>query len=200
VSTRPGSILAGLFLLVATGPGLAVGQAPIEVGESLSPLGPTLRLPNGTTVAPRSLKGTEGTVFVFWGDRCPWVDRYEGRIDSLARTFSDRGLRFVLVDASARRPTEPTPPGGREGGVAGQFVRDPDGRFARAVGAVRTPHAFVFDDTWTLRYAGAIDDSPSVPGAVERAYLREAVRALAAGRTVTTEPQTAFGCTLNVPE
>lgn len=192
-----------LLCLVACGvlgPAAVLGQAPIEPGEPLPSVGATLRQEDGTTVSPRSMGGEAATVFLFWSNRCPWVDRYEARVDSLAAAFGDRGVQFVLVNANDvdEYPAESLDRTQTPSSIP--YVRDPSARLARALGATRTPHAFVFDQEWTLRYAGAIDDSPSLPTEAEELYLREVVRALVAGTAVSTAPQPPFGCTLKPPE
>jgi hypothetical protein len=201
---RAGTAVLWFVLAAALLPGAAWGQPAISVGEPLPSLGPTLRPMDGTTVSPRDLGGEEATVFLFWSDRCPWVTRYESRVDSLAATYGDQGVRFVLVNANdaTERPPEAPEPRSRtpDRGTGLPYVRDPEARLARTLGATRTPHAFVFGEDWTLRYSGAIDDSPSTPDAVEHAHLRNAVQALVSDREVSTAPQTAFGCTLNPPE
>ncbi|MEF8795389.1 MAG: redoxin family protein [Salinivenus sp.] len=201
---RAGSAVLWFVVAAALLPGAAWGQPAISVGEPLPSLGPTLRQMDGTTVSPRSLGGEVATVFLFWSNRCPWVDRYESRVDSLATTYGDQGVRFVLVNAndSTERPQESPEPRSRapDRGLDVPYVRDPNARLARTLGATRTPHAFVFGEDWTLRYAGAIDDSPSTSGAVGHAHLRNVVQALVSDREVSAAPQTAFGCTLNPPE
>lgn len=170
-------------------------------GQVLPSVGETLRRMDGTRVSPRSLGGREGTVFLFWNDRCPWVEKYQGRVDSLASRYRDQGIRFVLVNPS---DAEEAPEAGRgqadeEGGPL-PYVRDPSAQLARAVGAIRTPHAFVFGEDWGLRYRGAIDDSPSLPGRVERSYLREVLEALIADEPVPYRSRMSFGCALNVSD
>lgn len=201
---RAGSPVLWVVIAAALLPGAAWGQQAISVGEPLPSLGPTLRQMDGTTVSPRSLGGEEATVFLFWSDRCPWVTRYESRVDSLVATYGDQGVRFVLVNANDSPERLEESPKSRsrapDGGTGIPYVWDPKARLARTLGATRTPHAFVFGDDWTLRYAGAIDDSPSVPGAVRHSYLRDVVQALVSDREVSTDPQTAFGCTLKTPE
>ncbi len=201
---RARSAVLWVVLAAALLPGAAWSQQAIPVGEPLPSLGPTLRQMDGATVSPRSLGGETATVFLFWSDRCPWVDRYESRVDSLVATYGDQGVHVVLVNASdsserlAGSPEPQSRPPDR--GNAVSYVRDPKARLARTLGATQTPHAFVFGEDWTLRYAGAIDDSPGIPGAVEDTYLRDVLQALVSDQPVATEPQTAFGCTLNLPE
>jgi hypothetical protein len=182
-------------------PGGGGAQETIQPGESLPVTGGALERGDGTTVQPRTLGGEEGTVFLFWSNQCPWVDRYEERVDSLVAAFSERCVRFVLVNAND--PTE-NPAESLDADAAPSrglpYLRDPDARLARTLGATQTPHAFVFGENWTLRYAGAIDDSPGLPGEVEQAYLRDALRALVSGTAVSTDPRPAFGCRLKYPD
>ena len=201
---RPRTAVFWLLIAIVPVPGDALGQGPIEPGEPLPTLGPALRQVDGTTVSPRGLGGEEGTVFLFWSNRCPWVDRYEDRVQSLAAAFAGQGIRVVRVNANdaTEYPAESLEESRAESGADAPlpYVRDPKARLARALGATRTPHAFVFDDDWVLRYAGAIDDSPSLPAQVEDFFLRDAVQALVSGDEVSTAPKPPFGCTLKLPE
>lgn len=194
-------VTVGLLVACALLPGGVWAQKTLQLGESLPSTGMALQRGDGTTVAPRTLGGEEGTVILFWSNQCPWVDRYQGRVDSLAAAFRERGVEFVLVNANdpTDHPAESLDAGATSSSGL-PYLRDPNAQLARSLGATRTPHAFVFDERWTLRYAGAIDDSPSLPGQVEQAYLRDALRALVSGSAVSTEPHPAFGCTVKFPE
>ena len=44
------------------------------------------------------------------------------------------------------------------------YLRDESQDVARAYGALRTPHFFLFDDRRLLRYTGRMDDNPREPG------------------------------------
>jgi hypothetical protein len=159
---------------------------------------------DGATVQPGALTGPQGTVFLFWSNRCPWISRYEERVQDLVRAFQDQGIRFVRVNANdpADWPQESAAAcraRAEERGYAAPYVRDPTAAFARALGATRTPHAFVFDGADRLVYAGAIDDSPADPTAVKTPYLRSALEAVVAGKSPSIAQTEPFGCTLKYP-
>jgi len=52
----------------------------------------------------------------------------------------------------------------REKGFKFPYVRDESQETARAYGALRPPHFFVFDKDRKLRYAGRMDDNPRQEG------------------------------------
>jgi hypothetical protein len=59
----------------------------------------------------------------------------------------------------------------RASGLPFPYLKDEDGTLARELGALVTPHAFVFDADRRLRYRGRIDDARhgSWPGPGPRA-------------------------------
>lgn len=171
-------------------------QTPVTPGSPMPAVQDVLERPDGSAVAPRQLAGSSGVVFLIWNPDCPWVDRYEDRLRALAAEYEGQGLRFVLVDA-AQNGSDDTASTQIEAAI---HVQDPRRRFIDALGATRTPQAFVFDAERTLTYMGAIDDSPSSPERVEERYLRAALRALVEDQNPEPHQQrSAFGCRLRTP-
>jgi thiol-disulfide isomerase/thioredoxin len=194
------SFLCGLLAV-----GVGHAQEPLAPGASLPATDTPLRHVDGRTVTLKQLTGATGTVLLFWSNRCPWVDKYEGRIQDLVAEFGDAGIRFVRINANddADWPSESlgaskTRADRRD--YAAPYVRDPAASLARTLGATRTPHAFVFDGEGTLVYVGAVDDSPGDPGRVSSAYLRNALRALVNDAAPPVSKTKAFGCTLKYPD
>jgi len=205
VHTCSTASLLVLVLLLGGLPAPVQAQQDLAPGEVLPSLGETLRRMDGTRVSPRRLGGAEGTVFLFWSNRCPWVEKYYGRIDSLATRYEGRGVQFVLVNANDAEAAAVESLGASrrhadEQGYELPYVRDPSAQLARTLGAVRTPSAFVFGTDWGLRYRGAIDDSPGLPAQAGRSYLRAVLEALTADETVPYRSHPSFGCTLKYPE
>jgi hypothetical protein len=174
------------------------------VGDPLPAVEAPLKRTDGTAVRANRLTGEAGTVFLFWSNRCPWVDRYEGRVMRLASDFLQREVAFVLVNANdaAAAPGESLRASrkrARDAGYGATYVRDPTGALARALGAKRTPHAFVFGPEERLVYAGAVDDSPADADGVTQPYVRDALEALEAGRAPPIATTRAFGCMIRLP-
>lgn len=191
---------AVLVVCVVWGLGGLVGvaQTPLSPGASLPSVESPFQRLDGSSVRPQDLLGTKGTVFLFWSTKCPWIDRYEQRVQALVSDFQDNGIRFVRVnsnkgeDVSKERVAEK--------GYSAPYVRDPTAAFAQALGATRTPQAFVFDARRTLVYTGAIDDNPSGAEQVKTPYLRNALEALQSGGQVPKQQTKVFGCALKYPE
>jgi hypothetical protein len=74
------------------------------------------------------------------------------------------------------------------------YAMDATSDIARAFGATHTPEAFLFDAKGKLVYHGAVDDNAHDEKAVQQPWLRQAVDAVAAGKTVATAETKALGC------
>jgi thiol-disulfide isomerase/thioredoxin len=202
-TVRVGFLTSLLCGLLAVGVGHA--QKPLAPGASLPSVEAPLLHVDGRTVTLKQLTGPTGTVILFWSNRCPWVDKYEERVQSLVPKFRDDGIRFVRVNAndatdwpSESRAASKTRAEKRD--YVAPYVRDTTASLARALGATRTPHAFVFDGDGTLVYVGAVDDSPGDPGRVSSSYLRNALQALVNDSAPPVSKTKAFGCTLKYPD
>lgn len=188
------------------GVGAVQAQQPLAPGASLPTVdAPLQRVEDGTTVRLQALTGSTATVILFWSNRCPWIDRYEERVQQLVSAFRDRGVRFVRVNANdaSEWPNESLASSRARAdrqGYAMSYLRDPRAALARALGATRTPHAFVFDAEGTLVYVGGIDDSPGDPNRVQTPHLRNVLDALVNGTSPAVSQTRAFGCTLKYPE
>lgn len=196
--------MAGLILGLLVPLFVQAQPAELSLGSALPQINATLTQVDGSTVSLQRLLGETGTVFIFWSNTCPWVDRYEDRIQTLIQDFQPSTVQFVLVNANdATAAPEESLDASRERaqsrGYRATYVRDAKAALARALGASRTPHAFVFDRQETLVYAGAIDDSPSDSTRVEESYLRDAIGAVEAGEEPEGADTNAFGCTLKYP-
>jgi len=197
--------LLGCFFwsLIVVGPLQA--QQPLAPGTPLPSIGESLQRVDGSTVRLEDVTGSRGTVFLFWSNRCPWVDKYEGRVQDLVADVRGAGIHFVRVNANDARewPIESLAASrtrAERRDYRAPYVRDSTAALARVLGATRTPHAFLFDGEGTLVYAGAIDDSPGDPEQVSTAYLRDALEALINDTAPPVSTTKAFGCTLKYPE
>jgi hypothetical protein len=137
---------------------------------------------------------------VFISTGCPTVRAYEERLNSLQRRLGPRGLQVVALNAnnphlspgdSLSKMTERAD----ETDLAFPYLRDEGGALARALGAVCTPHAFLFDEARVLRYRGRVDDA-RLPENVTTRDLEAAVEDLLAGRTPRIAESQPFGCSI----
>jgi peroxiredoxin len=133
-------------------------------------------------------------------NHCPYVLAWEGRINSLAREYADRGVRIVAVssnDAVAYPADsfEAMVEHARGAGYVFDYLYDESQDVARALGSERTPEAFVFDPDRRLVYHGAVDDNRDEAG-VTTHYLRDGIEAALAGETPEIADTAPVGCTV----
>ena len=192
-------VTAGLLVM----PLQAQSPAEIPLGSAIPMADVALADVQGGQAALGDLTGEQGTVVVFWSNQCPWVEKYEDRFKAIVNDFAGRGFAFTIVNANdpSAYPKESAEASARRSESAGYpasltYLSDPESRLARAFGAERTPHVYVFDQNESLVYVGTIDDSPGDPGSVEAQYLRDALNAIAGGGNVGVPKTKAFGCTI----
>lgn len=194
----------GLLLIVSlfVGTGVVYAQSGgLAIGAQLPLTNQALENIEGGQLTLADIEGTSGTVVIFWSNECPWVERYEGRILDLAGEFEAKGFGFILVNANDPRafPGENLE-ASRERAQASNYtipyVLDSGSTLAKAFGATRTPHVFVFDADDKLVYMGTVDDSPGDPRNVKEHYLRDALNAVLEGQPIASAETKAFGCNI----
>lgn len=190
-------LFAGIGMLGVSTPTFA--QSQLETGAEMPLANEQFSTASGSNVRLSGLAGNSGTVVMFWSNQCPWAGRYEQRVQELIDQYTSQGIAFLLVNSNdpAAFPRE-SASASRDIAVDVPYVMDPDGRLARAFGASRVPHVFVFDNSSALRYVGTIDDSPGDPGNVTQPHLRNALDAVLEGRNVQRAQTNAFGCMLKL--
>jgi peroxiredoxin len=133
-------------------------------------------------------------------NHCPYVLAWEGRINSLAGEYADRGVRIVALssnDAVAYPADsfEAMVEHARGAGYVFDYLYDESQDVARALGSERTPEAFVFDPDRRLVYHGAVDDNRD-EAEVTTHYLRDGIEAALVGETPEIADTAPVGCTV----
>jgi hypothetical protein len=136
----------------------------------------------------------------FISNGCPTVRVYEDRLADIQQRYSDQGVQLVAVNANNPHlsPGDAYPEmvkRAKEQGFGFPYLKDADGALARALGAVCTPHVFVFDQERRLRYQGRVDDARDRTR-VTTADLENALQSLLAGKPLTTSITEPFGCAI----
>ena len=133
--------------------------------------------------------GKKGTLVVFTCNHCPYAKAWENRIAAIGNAAKKRGIGVIAINAN---DPEAYPEDAFDGmvtrakklAITYPYVVDATSDVARAFGAVRTPEVYLFDAKGKLVYHGAVDDNAQTPTAVKQPYLRQAVDAVVAGKTV----------------
>ena len=61
------------------------------------------------------------------------------------------------------------------------YTLDKNAKLAKAFGATKTPHVYLFNSVGELVYRGAIDDNAKNAKKVKRQYLADAINAVSRG-------------------
>lgn len=200
-----GGLFGGVLLAILLLPSSVQAQhQALSPGAMLPQPDTNLKRLDGTSTPVADLLGRKATVFLFWSNQCPWVDRYEPRVRDLVEEFQSSEVQFVRVNANnldqdASASLQACREQAQQQGYKAPYVRDPGATFAKALGASQTPQVFLFNAQRKLIYTGSIDDSPSAPDRVQESYLRDAITALLDGGVPQVQSTDPFGCTLKYP-
>ncbi|MDF2436760.1 MAG: thioredoxin family protein [Bacteroidota bacterium] len=186
--------------LIATGFRLTINPE-LEIGSSMPDADHKMMDVSGKEVSLNEVKGTNGTLVIFSCNTCPYVKLSESRIKELGTVTSQNKVGMMVVNSNeAQRSEEDSFDAmksyAKEQGYTFSYVVDKNSNLANAFGATRTPHCFLFDKNGKLVYRGAIDDNIKEPNDAKEHYLKDAVVAIAAGKTIKTNSTKSVGCSI----
>ncbi len=169
----------------------------------------------GARLPPFSLKGTDGRkhgsdelfsgknalVVIFSCNHCPYVKAYEDRIVAVQADYARKGVQIVAINPNDERTFpedsfEKMVLRARQKKFNFPYLRDETQEVARAFGAQKTPHVFVFGPDRKLSYRGRIDDNWEDSGRVMTRYLRNALDDILAWRKVAQPEAETIGCSI----
>jgi hypothetical protein len=142
-------------------------------------------------------------VVAFLANHCPAVVANEDRLVDVAKSFKGKSVKFVGVCCSASCGDETDVDGisaiktkFKESKYAGNTIYgvDPNGKIGKAYGATKTPEFFVLDKSRTVKYMGALDDSPMSAEKATKSHLKLAIEAVLNNETVEVTETRAQGC------
>src|SRR6476646_1364735 len=135
----------------------------LQVGQPA----PDFRLPatDGKTYALGDFAGDPVLVVFFTCNHCPYVTGSDETTLQTVEKFAPRGVRFVAINSNSRNTyAEDDFPHMvrrmREEKFPWIDLHDESQDVARAYGALRTPHFYVFDRNRNLIYTGRALDQP----------------------------------------
>jgi peroxiredoxin len=138
-------------------------------------------------------------VVAFWCNHCPYVVGSEERVSEFTLKYAPHNVAVVCINSNEQvnHPTdsyEHMVSRAKERNFPFHYLRDETQAIARAYGALRTPHFYVFDQARKLRYTGRFDDNPRNPGQQKTHEVADAVDALLAGKKPPVEVTNPIGC------
>jgi len=156
---------------------------------------------SGKDISLNDAKGENGLLVIFSCNTCPWVIAWEDRYVELAETYKDKGVGIVAINSNETKfenvdSMEEMQEHAQENGYNFYYTMDKKSNLARAFGATRTPHIYLFDKKDKLVYRGAIDDNARKPDKVENTYLADAIDNMLAGSAIDPAATKALGCAI----
>ena len=156
---------------------------------------------SGQDVSLNDAKGKNGLLVIFSCNTCPWVIAWEDRYVELADTYKDKGVGIVAINSNETKfenvdSMEEMQEHAQENGYNFYYTMDEKSNLARAFGATRTPHIYLFDKKDKLVYRGAIDNNARKPDKVENTYLADAIDNMLAGSAIDPAATKALGCAI----
>ena len=148
---------------------------------------------NGAEKSLSSLRGTKGTVIVFYSTRCPWVAAYAERIDQIAKDYKSKGINVVGINANSTEPEDEVKT--KSASLGFPMLIDKGNKIADMLGAERTPEIYFLNSNNVLVYHGAVDNNKDV-SMVNKTFLRDAIDATLSGKAIEKADVPAIGCTI----
>lgn len=148
---------------------------------------------------PFKLSDTKGKIvlFHFWSATCPFVVRYEKRLQAIVTDYRAGGVQVIGIASNATENPDQIRKAAIEHGVNYSILIDPDHKIADQFGAVTTPHVYILNKNGELAYEGSVDDQGwAEENPVKENYARDALDALQKDLPVSTPVTKTFGCSV----
>lgn len=154
---------------------------------------------DGRTYSLQDFADASILVVFFTCNHCPFVIGSNDVTRATAERFKGQGVRFVGINSNSAA-THPDDSFEHMVALAEKerfpwvYLRDESQETARAYGALRTPHFYVFDLDRRLIYTGRGVDSPRDTSKMTVNDLANAIEDQLAGRTIAVPLTNPIGC------
>jgi len=154
---------------------------------------------DGKEYSLESFKQAKILIAVFSCNHCPAAIGSEDRMIQLHKDYESKGVAMVSINSNEEQnhpddSFEKMKERARDKGFAFPYVRDESQDAAKAYGALRTPHFYVFDGQRRLCYTGRMDDNPFDASKAAQHDLRNALDAMLAGKKPPVALTNPIGC------
>ena len=169
----------------------------LQIGETA----PDFELPatDGKTYTLSDFAQADILVIFFTCNHCPYVTGSDEVTRQTAERFAGEGVRFVGINSNS----ETTYPDDSFAHMVERmethafpwiYLRDKSQDVARAYGALRTPHFYLFDGDRRLVYTGRAVDNPRETSKMTANDLENALNEQLQGQPVSTPLTNPLGC------
>ena len=171
----------------------------LQLGEKA----PDFKLPatDGKSYSLSDFDHAKYLVVFFTCNHCPYVLGSDENTRRIAEKFKEHGVAFVGINSNSEKTYEEDSFENmvkrmEEHKFPWVYLRDQTQDVARAYGALRTPHFYVFDEERKLVYTGRALDNPRDPSKATTHDLENALNELVAGKKITKPITNPIGCNI----
>lgn len=169
----------------------------LQIGEKA----PDFRLPatDGNTYQLSDFDDAEVLVIFFTCNHCPYVIGSDEVTRKTVEKFTPKGVKFVGINSNSKNTYaeddfEHMVARMKQHKFPWLYLYDEPQAVAKAYGALRTPHFFVFDKDRSLIYTGRGVDNPRDTSRMKVNDLERALEDHLAGRPVSVPLTNPIGC------
>lgn len=167
----------------------------------LKEIAPDFNLPatDGKSYSLADFKSAKSLVIFFTCNHCPYVIGSDEVTRATAEKFMNRGVQFVAINSNSSSTVPADSFEHMKTRMDSEhfpwiYLYDVSQDVARAYGALRTPHFFIFDQERHLVYTGRGVDSPRDPSKITVNDLERALEELTSGRPISVPLTNPIGC------
>lgn len=169
----------------------------LKIGQAA----PAFDLPatDGKRYSLESFKEARALVVFFTCNHCPYVLGSDEHTRTIVETYAPKGVAFAAINSNSPNTYADDDFNGmvrrmQEHGFPWPYLHDASQDVARAYGALRTPHFFVFDQDRRLVYTGRSVDYPRDASQATEFDLQRALDEHLAGEPVSVPLTNPIGC------
>lgn len=180
---------------------LAFGSDQLAIGEKAVMTDVKMTDVSGKQYSISDVAGQNGVLVMFSSNTCPFVIKWEERYKEIKKWADDNKVGMIVLNSNCANRSgvdsmDEMKKRASEKGYNFPYVVDAGSKVANAFVGQTTPHAFLFDKDMKLVYKGAIDDNYDNASAVKKAYVRDAIAAVAKGQAVAVAETKPVGCSI----
>ena len=159
----------------------------------------TLPATDGKTYSLSDFADADTLVIFFTCNHCPYVVNSDESTRKTVEKYAPKGVRFVGINSNSKRTYAEDDFDGmvarmKEHQFPWLYLHDESQDIARAYGALRTPHFYVFDQDRKLVYTGRAVDNPRDAAAITVNDLENALEEHVAGGPISVAKTNPIGC------
>ncbi len=142
-------------------------------------------------------RSKKAVVVVMVGTECPLANLYLVTLAEMDRKYGAKGVQIIAVNSNDQDTFDEVVAHAKERPVPFPVLKDEGHAAADALGARRTPEAFLLDPDRVIRYRGRIDDQYGYTyrrASPTKTELQDAIDAILAGKPVPTPETKVEGC------